>query len=130
MENGNESPTETERKKEIINEPFPEPLSEIPISDPITACDQSPDDSLNNNEIKTEISGLSKGHLSIDHVPSVDESANSSPRSHDDIPVGTVFAFENHQTSKTTPPRDRKKSRDSNFDAVFFKDRPSLIPQI
>lgn len=149
-ENGNESPTEHERrdidvsdKNDIINDEVIQVTKTVDLPEPPTQSDDSFVHSCENNNYEethndthekthertmpTNISGLSKGALSIEDVPAADESSNeNSPRSHDDVPVTTVFAFENDNIpkstssltkstsrSKSTSSRDRKSSRES-----------------
>ncbi|CAG5094646.1 Oidioi.mRNA.OKI2018_I69.XSR.g13740.t1.cds [Oikopleura dioica] len=39
--------------------------------------------------------------LALDDVPNIDDSAKATPRSYDDIPVGTVFAFQKEKTTES-----------------------------
>ena len=126
-EKGNESPTENERHlvvspetaEEMPQNDFTEKPEKIPESNCV--CEDSINIGENNNDLTmtSSVSGISKGALSVEKVPLVDQSASSnenSPRDLSEVPVGTVFAFEQSMKSSSSVsslPKSRKTSRDS-----------------
>jgi len=124
-QNGNESPTEHERRDK--GDTCCPAVSDI--AGEIEMPHNSGDDSFlpyAKSGLPKDISGLSRGALSVDNVPPADASPtgvpdrsaesptvsqqSASPRSHDDTPVGTVFGFESHITDNPA----RKSSRESS----------------
>ena len=117
---GNESPTENERHLAVD----PQVAEETPLNDlneKPCQCEGPIIVGENNNDLTmtSSVSGISKGALSVEKVPLVDQSASSnenSPRDFSEIPVGTVFAFEQSMkpsSSVSSLPKSRKTSRDS-----------------
>jgi len=75
--------------------------------------ENSVEDSPPETERKEAEVPVKKGSLELDNVPHIDACATLSPRTHDDIPVSTVFAEEKSRQSVSDDEIKRTKSQTS-----------------
>jgi len=76
----------------------------------VVVSKQAGNDSPPETERKAEVVEVKKGSLELDNVPHIDACAALSPRTHDDIPVSTVFAEEKARQSTKSESEERRST--------------------
>merc|ERR1711892_150373 len=76
----------------------------------VVVSKQAGNDSPPETERKAEVVEVKKGSLELDNVPHIDACAALSPRTHDDIPVSTVYAEEKARQSTKSESEERRST--------------------